>query len=565
MNIFSLSTCRTLSNRRWFGLLRQAAAMPIFLGLLASCGGGGGNGSTVASPGVIPATFTIGGKVQGLPQGTTLKLQSLSGELLAVSSNSTFNFLIPVSTGSAYAVTVAGLPPGETCGVSNGTGTVGQASIASVVISCGSTASVTATTGSTAFSALSAGNSRIAMVPLNLPKSTNVHFGVMPVVIDGQSVITGTFVQTSFAIQSCSTDSASMIAVCINYSSSMVAVLDLAKFATTFAVADIGVSEFDTGVPQAATPFSGGSCMICGVVAVPAIHSFVVSASDGYRIYNYPVAGAASPLAPAKIYAIPIAENFALSNSRLWVFSADYGSTGGPRVLRVIDLASQRVYAWDQYTNQCSATDGAACTNFGPQVVDSITFSDDTGLLTLDDESGDSQLTVDMSQAVFSDSSLTFSAPHAYSGLSVVDTLGLGEVSGLLASSTGHWGFAVAEFSGAVVGVQQLPISAGTGNALAPPTPDPIYADLSTLVDHAPCAFAPAGGQDPHAQGYTLTSAGVPLGLFISGDSRCMAVINLALLDDAPRQAGALGNLLDTSNYDPVKSGAVTFYALPNE
>jgi hypothetical protein len=44
-----------------------------------------------------------------------------------------------------------------------------------------------------------------------------------------------------------------------------------------------------------------------------------------------------------------------------------------------------------------------------------------------------------------------------------------------------------------------------------------------------------------------------------------VAVINFALLYAAPRQAGANSYLVDTTSYNPITSGAVTFYAVPAE
>jgi len=507
--------------------------------------------------------YTVGGTVSGLPGGSHVVLQDNGGDNLTVSANGGFNFPTALANGAAYKVTILTQPGGATCGLVNASGNIASASVSNVAVTCASTA----TTGSTAFSALSIGNARIALVPLNLTGSANVGKGVLPVAIDGTSTLTGTFVATTFPIESCSTDSANLLAVCINYLYTTVAILDLSKFATSFNVADIVDHEFDTGAPTTGTSFSGVNCQLCGVVAVPSLKSFVVSAYDGYRVYAYPAAGAVSPLKPSKTYAVPITENFALSATHGWLISPDYyaDTTTNLRSLRVIDLVKMQAYSWTVSTNVCATTDPAICANFTSQVVDSAAYSDDTNLLTLDSEVGDAQLTVDMSQAVFNGANSTFTAPYAYSDLTVVDNLGLGDMSGILASSVGHWGFAVAEFAGSTIGVQQFPASGGTGGTLTVAAPNPVYLTLSNLTNYAPCTAAPAGGGDPHAQGYTLTNSGVPLGLFISGDSRCVAVINFALLYAAPRQASPNNNLIDLTSYDPVKAGAITFYAVPAE
>ncbi|MDE2564342.1 MAG: hypothetical protein KGL50_01035 [Burkholderiales bacterium] len=550
------------STRTW-GAWAQCGA----IALLAACSGGGGGGSGGTGTAAGGATsFSLGGQVGGLPSGASVTLQLNGGEALVVAANGSFTFTTLLATGAAYRVAVSAQPQGALCSVAGGSGTVGTGNITGIGVGCTTTAAAGATTGSTALSALSAGDARVALVPLNLPRSVNAASGVLPVGIDGRTVVTGGPVATSFPIQSCSTDSVNLVAVCMNYSSATVALLDLSRFATSLNTADIAVREFDTGAPATLTTTFSGSpgCRLCGLVSVPALKAFVVAAYDGYRVYGYPAAGAASPLVPTRIYTVPVTENFALSNAHAWLVSPDYKTIGSnPRQLRVIDLAKGIAYTWIGVTNLCLSTDGPACTAFSSQEVDSVAFADDTGLLTMDSETGNAQMAVDMSRAVFDDASATFSAPYAYADLSVLDGSGLGYMAGLLASSLGHWGYAVAEYGNAVVGVQQMADSLPASGPVALPAPNPLYLDLSTLANHGACAAAPVGGVDPHAQGYTVTTAGNALGLFVSGDSRCLAVIDFAKFYAAPRQPGAMSHLVDTSNYDPVASGAVTFYALP--
>ena len=541
---------------------RRLAAGVWVASLLAGCGGGGGGGGTT-TPALTVTTYAVGGTVAGLPAGASLVLQDNGGDSASVNANTGFVFNTTLASGAAYAVTVLTQPAGATCSVVNGSGTVASANVTNVSVTCVSTA----TTGSTSISALAVGNARVALVPLNLSSSTTL--GVAPVAIDGKTTFTGsaTSVASSFPLTSCSTDSVNLTAVCINYQSSTVAILDLSKFATTLNVADIRESEFDTGAPSTTTSFSGVSCLLCGAVAVPGLKSFVVAAYDGYRVYAYPAAGAASPLTPAKTYAIPITENFVVSNVTNSLFSADYlPTTGAPsagtRALRVVNLNTGKVYNWANSTDRCGASDPAACTTFAFQEVDAAAIADDTGVLTLNSEGGDAQLSIDLSQASFSDASGTFTAPYAYNATPSLSATAT-DMSGILASSVGHWGYTVAEFGDAYVGVQQLPATGGTAGRFTLADPTPIYLDLSTLTNHAPCAAALLGGFDPHAQGYTVNSAGTPLGLFVSNDSSCVAVINFALLYAAPRQAGAASSLVDTTHYDPVTAGAVTFFAGP--
>ena len=89
--------------------------------------------------------FTVGGTVTGL-SGAGLVLQNNGGSDLPVSAGS-FTFAAPVVQGSAYSVTVYTQPPGQTCTVSQGSGTVGMAPVTNVQVAC---AASTYTLGGTA-------------------------------------------------------------------------------------------------------------------------------------------------------------------------------------------------------------------------------------------------------------------------------------------------------------------------------------------------------------------------------------------------------------------------------
>ncbi len=113
-------------------------------GQTCSVSGGSGTvtGANVTSVSVScvtnpPPRFTIGGTVAGLT-GTGLVLRNNGGDDLAVSSNGAFTFATSLTSGSAYAVTVASQPSGQTCSVANGSGTVPGANVTSVSVSCAS-------------------------------------------------------------------------------------------------------------------------------------------------------------------------------------------------------------------------------------------------------------------------------------------------------------------------------------------------------------------------------------------------------------------------------------------
>jgi hypothetical protein len=90
-----------------------------------------------------PKTFTIGGTVSGLNTGTSVTLLDNGTDSLTVTANGAFTFKTALATGAAYKVTVGTQPTGETCTVSNGSGTVGSANVTNVAVACAATKTFT--------------------------------------------------------------------------------------------------------------------------------------------------------------------------------------------------------------------------------------------------------------------------------------------------------------------------------------------------------------------------------------------------------------------------------------
>jgi len=86
----------------------------------------------------VPKTYTIGGKVAGIPAGDQVVLKNNAGDDLTVDTNGTFVFATPLDDGSPYLVTVAKLPekPNWTCEVGNGTGSLTGLDISNVIVDC---------------------------------------------------------------------------------------------------------------------------------------------------------------------------------------------------------------------------------------------------------------------------------------------------------------------------------------------------------------------------------------------------------------------------------------------
>lgn len=93
-----------------------------------------------------PTTYSIGGTVSGLSGQLVLRNGT---ENLTVTSNGAFTFATRVTSGTSYGVTVATQPAGQTCTVRNGSGTVREANVTNVDVSCSTTSAGSFTVGGT--------------------------------------------------------------------------------------------------------------------------------------------------------------------------------------------------------------------------------------------------------------------------------------------------------------------------------------------------------------------------------------------------------------------------------
>ena len=97
-----------------------------------------GSGPVTGSGSVTdPLPISISGTIAGL-SGSGLALQLNGGAPLPVSADGTFTFPSALPSGTAYTVTVQAQPvvAREICGVVNGSGTAGTASITNVAVNC---------------------------------------------------------------------------------------------------------------------------------------------------------------------------------------------------------------------------------------------------------------------------------------------------------------------------------------------------------------------------------------------------------------------------------------------
>lgn len=107
---------------------------------------GAGNVTGVAVT-CVGNPYTVGGTVSGLGGSESVVLQNNGGNNLTVSANGNFTFTQSVLSGAAYAVTVLTPPAGKTCGVTNGSGTMGAANVTNVSVACTGTGGTPPTGG----------------------------------------------------------------------------------------------------------------------------------------------------------------------------------------------------------------------------------------------------------------------------------------------------------------------------------------------------------------------------------------------------------------------------------
>ncbi len=94
------------------------------------------------------STYTVGGTISGLT-GTVI-LKNNGGDSLSLSSTGGFTFATGLSGGATFAVTVGTQPSGQSCVITNGSGTVASSNITNVGITCAADTALWAVTPTTA-------------------------------------------------------------------------------------------------------------------------------------------------------------------------------------------------------------------------------------------------------------------------------------------------------------------------------------------------------------------------------------------------------------------------------
>jgi hypothetical protein len=120
------------------GFLGCISADPVARVVLSAPANSSGNlealdNVSFGEPSVAPMTYTVGGTVSGL--SGTVTLQNNGGDDIIKTTNDGFTFTAQAE-GSDYAVTVSSQPSGQTCTVTNGSGTNITANITNVTVTC---------------------------------------------------------------------------------------------------------------------------------------------------------------------------------------------------------------------------------------------------------------------------------------------------------------------------------------------------------------------------------------------------------------------------------------------
>jgi hypothetical protein len=404
----------------------------------------------------------------------------------------------------------------------------------------------TSNSTTSAYGVLGTANVRVAFVPSP--------GGVMPFLLENIGTQTITWggpadgsgipptVPFTFQIDACTVSSNDLKAVCIGFGSSRVGVMDLSRFTSSLRVSDIGVREFDSGAGSVANVYSGGSCILCGVVVDVGRPRFVIGGAGGFRVFNFDSDTAAA------VFNIPVGENFAFlpyaasTSGTSVIVAPEYLPASGTRKLRIVAVDAGKSYVWNKHTD--SLTDlGAAGGAFASSEVDAATVDIRSKMIVLSTESSADFMLIDFGQAVLDDATQTFSAPFTIAKPNPATAVA--RLTDVAISTAGN--ILLSHTEGAAhIGVTQLPQTLnGNGAAIGALG----MLDLNDAgLDRAPCGagYTFAGKGDPHGLSLYAGIDNGQRGLVVDANNICAAIIDLAGLVGAPRTATD-SNRIDTA------------------
>jgi hypothetical protein len=80
--------------------------------------------------------YAIGGSITGLDVEGLVLINGSNATIAPAKAATSYAFPAPVEYGTTYGVTVLTQPPGYRCTVANGTGTMGEAAVTNINVTC---------------------------------------------------------------------------------------------------------------------------------------------------------------------------------------------------------------------------------------------------------------------------------------------------------------------------------------------------------------------------------------------------------------------------------------------
>lgn len=337
-----------------------------------------------------------------------------------------------------------------------------------------------------------------AYVPLTFEQSVSV--------LNADSTTdTGAFISSipmpaGFTPNATAADQGTQQVVVISYNSPDIQIIDASH--------DTSPVTYTSPVTQFAS-FSGGSCMICGVLIDPSTNSAILDTAQGYSLLNL-ANGSFSPFIQSTV----AGENFGYNQNSKIILNPTY-SQGIGSGLQAINLGDQSVRLFDSTVG--SFPDAAA-------------FDTSTNIAVIPDEFTGNQYLINMGQSVFS--SGQFSAPSTVFPLNFTACGGeLHDWSLVSVESSNHLLFLGTEFADCAA-VETMPTAGVSG---APPNPAVFHWGHMPTPD----GVTWNNGADPHGIAvFTSVVDGRAYGFLIRSDKEWVARIDMAGVRNASLKAG---------------------------
>jgi hypothetical protein len=305
--------------------------------------------------------------------------------------------------------------------------------------------------------------------------------------------------------------------VVVSYTSPDVQIIDGSQ--------DSLVATLTSPVTQSAF-FSGGVCMICGVLVDAVSNSAILDTAQGFLLLNL----ATTPPSFSTFVSGTVAgENFGFNPNTRLVLNPTYFQ-GVPAGLQAFSLTSGPVFT---YTTSVGGFPDATAVDIK------------TGIAVVPDEFTGNQYLINLAQASFDSSTAppSFSAPSTVFPVTFTACgFELHDWSMMSAESSTHVLFLATEFADCAA-VESLPASVVAG---APPTP----AVFRWGHMPSPDAVFWNNGFDPHGIAvFTSVVDGKAYGFLVRFDQAWVARIDLAGLENAPLVLGGLPNQVDITPF----------------